>query len=191
MAHASQKHRLSKCDAELLNKCITIIQMVTTQHTSTQSIKDMFTSSDIETQSTTVAASLTPKENLFRASCRNSNPSLFNRGNCCGTSGWRQWATQCATRSKLTSFAKQTRHTEFLFWSEPASSDKSGRPFYAAQLDLKNALGHMEHSFATTPLRDNGCPVTATFGANASHVIPPVTISNVKLIYFRKRWNMT
>ena len=29
-------------------------------------------------------------------------------------------------------------------------------------------------------------PVTATFGVNASRVIPPLTIPNVKLIYFRK-----
>ena len=90
----------------------------------------MFTSLELETQWTTVAASLIHRSFVraneihayfFLVDCEKTVRTFF---------GWRQWETHSSIRSKQTSFAKQSLHNELLFWSEPASSQRSERRLF-------------------------------------------------------------
>ena len=69
------------------------------------------------------------------------------------TSGWQQWETHSSTRSKRVFSAGHASHWVFVLERASELAKEWKTPLCLAQLDLKKAFDHVQHSFATTALQ--------------------------------------
>ena len=120
-----------------------------------QAITDMFSSLDFETQWTTVAASLVPKK-PFPSKLSEFRPisSLSTMRKLLGYV-WLAAMGDTQFNSFQTGFLRKTDASHGIFVLERASelAKEWKTPLFMAQLDLKKAFDHVQHSFATAALQ--------------------------------------
>ena len=164
-----------RCDTELLEKRIKklrkhksspdgvtaeIFHMLSNSQLTqlAQAITDMFSSLDFETQWTTVAASLVPKK-PFPSKLSEFRPisSLSTMRNLLGYV-WLAAMGDTQFNSFQTGFLRKTDASHGVFVLERASelAKEWKTPLFLAQLDLKKAFDHVQHSFATAVLQHKG-----------------------------------
>ena len=123
-----------------------------------QAITDMFSSLDFETQWTTVAASLVPKKPLpSKLSEFRPISSLSTMRKLLGYV-WLAAMGDTQPNSFQTGFLRKTDASHGIFVLERASelAKEWKTPLFMAQLDLKKAFDHVQHSFATAALQHEG-----------------------------------